>query len=387
MLNEEEKQRVELFVEKNKEQTLELVKKLASIPAPSHHEERKAAFVEKWLREQGAEGVFIDEACNVIFPYGCDEGKEIVVFMAHTDVVFPDLEPFTVTEDEEKLYAPGIKDDNADLANLLMCAKFLLEYKPIMSAGILFVANSCEEGLGNLKGSKLIYETYKEQIKESISFDGNLDAIVNRAVGSQRYRVSVKTEGGHSYGAFGNDNAIYELACVIQSLYEVQVPKKAKTTYNIGKIEGGTSINSIAQSASMLYEFRSEDRECLKMMEKTFEEVIKKYRKKGLDVTVEIMGVRPCGKDVDEKLLDELTKRHCNIIGQFTERKITVGAGSTDANTFLAHGIPANVIGTAIGGKTHTREEWIRKDSLVTGQKIGLASVLWYRTEKKKEIL
>ena len=137
----------------------------------------------------------------------------------------------------------------------------------------------------------------------------------------------------------------------------------------------------------MLYEFRSEDKECLKMMEKTFEEVIKKYRKKGLDVTVEIMGVRPCGKDVDEKLLDELTKRHCNIIGQFTERKITVGAGSTDANTFLAHGIPANVIGTAIGGKTHTRQEWIRKDSMVTGQKIGLASVLWYRTEKKKEIL
>ena len=387
MISEKQKSRIEEFVALNKELTIELVKTLTSIPAPSHQEEKKADFVKKWLEEQGAEGVFIDEACNVIFPYGCDEGKEIVVFMAHTDVVFPDLEPFTVTEDEEKLYAPGIKDDNADLANLLMCVKYLLEYRPIMSVGILFVANSCEEGLGNLKGSKQIYETYKERIKECISFDSNLDAIVNRAVGSQRYRISVRTEGGHSYGAFGNDNAIYELACVIQSLYEVQVPKEAKTTYNVGKIEGGTSINTIAQSASMLYEFRSEDRECLKIMEKTFEEVIKKYREKGLDVTVEIMGVRPCGKDVDEQLLDELTKRHCDIIGQFTERNITVGAGSTDANTFLAHGIPANVIGTAIGGKTHTREEWIRKDSLVTGQKIGLASVLWYRAEKKKEIL
>ena len=379
MLNEEEKQRVKVFVEKNKEKTLELVKKLAAIPAPSHHEERKADFVKKWMEDQGAEGVFIDEACNVIFPYGCDGEKEIVVFMAHTDVVFPDLQPFTVMEDEEKLYAPGIKDDNADLANLLMCVKYLLEYRPVMSAGILFVANSCEEGLGNLKGSKQIYEDYKERIKECISFDGNLDAVVNRAVGSQRYRVSVKTEGGHSYGAFGNDNAIYELARIIQSLYAIQVPTTAKTTYNVGKIEGGTSINTIAQSASMLYEFRSEDRVCLKTMEDAFEKVIDEYRANGLDVTVEVMGIRPCGKDVDEKALDELTQRHVKIIRQFTEREVMVGAGSTDANTFLARGIPANVIGTAIGGKTHTREEWIRKDSLVTGQKIGLASVLWYQ--------
>ena len=379
MLNEEEKQRVKVFVEKNKEKTLELVKRLAAIPAPSHHEERKADFVKKWMEDQGAEGVFIDEACNVIFTYGCDGEKEIVVFMAHTDVVFPDLEPFTVMEDEDKLYAPGIKDDNADLANLLMCVKYLLEYRPVMSAGILFVANSCEEGLGNLKGSKQIYEDYKERIKECISFDGNLDAVVNRAVGSQRYRVSVKTEGGHSYGAFGNDNAIYELAQIIQSLYAIQVPTKAKTTYNVGKIEGGTSINTIAQSASMLYEFRSEDRACLKIMEDAFEKVIDEYRANGLDVTVEVMGIRPCGKDMDEKALDELTQRHVKIIRHFTEREVIVGAGSTDANTFLARGIPANVIGTAIGGKTHTREEWIRKDSLVTGQKIGLASVLWYQ--------
>ena len=152
-----------------------------------------------------------------------------------------------------------------------------------------------------------------------------------------------------------------------------------KTTYNVGKIEGGTSINTIAQSASMLYEFRSEDRVCLKTMEDAFEKVIDEYRANGLDVTVEVMGIRPCGKDVDEKALDELTQRHVKIIRQFTEREVMVGAGSTDANTFLARGIPANVIGTAIGGKTHTREEWIRKDSLITGQKIGLASVLWYQ--------
>lgn len=383
MLSGEERQKIEQFAQAHKEETLELLKRLASIPAPSHHEAKKAAFVKSWLEQQGAEGVLIDEACNVLFPYGCDGEKEIVVFMAHTDVVFPDLEPFTVTEKDGKLYAPGIKDDNADLANLLMCVKYLLKDKPSMSVGLLFAANSCEEGLGNLKGSRAIYEKYGHRIRECISFDGNLDAIVNRAVGSQRYRVRVKTEGGHSYNAFGNENAIYKLSCIIQSLYEIQVPKKAKTTYNVGTIEGGTSVNTIAQSASMLYEFRSENSACLKEMEDAFWKVIESYRSGGLAVDVEVMGIRPCGKNVDEQALNDLTDRHTKIIRQFFEGEICVGDGSTDANTFLAHGIPANVIGTAIGGKTHTREEWIIADSLVTGQKIGLASVLWYKMKKQ----
>lgn len=378
MVNREMKQKIEEFVERNREETLVLLKNLASIPAPSHHEEKKAAFVENWLKEQGAEGVFIDQACNVLFPYGCSEEKEIVVFMAHMDVVFPDLEPFTVVEEGDKLYAPGIKDDNADLANLLMCIKFLLENRPEMPVGLLFAANSCEEGLGNLKGSRQIYEDYGARVRECISFDGNYDRIVNRAVGSKRYRIRVKTEGGHSYNAFGNDSAIYELSRIIQSLYQVPVPQKAKATYNVGKIEGGTSINSIAESACMLYEFRSEDAECLGKMEEEFERVIARYRAEGIDVKVDVLGVRPCGNQVNEKALDRLTGRHKEIIRQFSKREVITGPGSTDANTFLAHGIPSNVIGTAIGGCTHTREEWILTESLRTGQKIGLASVLWY---------
>ncbi len=378
MLNQEIKRKIEEFAERHREETLTLLKNLASIPAPSHHEEKKAAFVERWLREQGAEDVYIDEACNVLFPYGCDGDREIVVFMAHMDVVFPDLEPFTVTEEGDKLFAPGMKDDNADLANLLMCIKFLLEYRPAMPVGLLFAANSCEEGLGNLKGSRQIYQDYGDRIRECISFDGNLDRIVNRAVGSNRYRITVKTEGGHSYNAFGNANAIYELARLLQSLYEIPVPRKAKTTYNVGRIEGGTSVNSIAERASMLYEFRSEDKECLDQMEDAFERVISEYRAGGLDVQVEVLGVRPCGNHVDENAQNRLTARHTAIIRQFTDREVITGPGSTDANTFLAHGIPSNVIGTAIGGGTHTREEWILTDSLRTGQKIGLASVMWY---------
>lgn len=378
-ITKQQKQMIETFVEQNKETTRKLLNALTEIPAPSHQEQKKAAFVEQWLKMQGATSSHIDEADNVVFPYGCEKGKQIVVFMAHTDVVFPDTKPFTVTQKGDCLYAPGILDDNANLANLLMCVKFVLEYQITFPVGILFVANSCEEGLGNLKGSKKIYDTYKDRIKEFVSFDGKLDDIVDCAVGSQRYRIEVKTQGGHSYAAFGNDNAIYELARVIQSLYEVTVPTKAKTTYNVGQITGGTSINTIAQSASMLYEFRSEDEECLSIMEKQFQHIINFYKEQGLDVTVEVVGIRPCGKNIDSISLNDMTNRHKSIIRQFTDLPITVRAGSTDANIFLSHGIPSNVIGTAIGGCTHTREEWILTESLVTGQKIGLASVLQYK--------
>lgn len=374
---------VEKFVEEHKEETVELVKQLTAIPAPSHHEDKKAEFVLRWLKQQGAESAFIDEVKNVQFAYGCTEDKDIVVYMAHLDVVFPDMEPFTVIEKDGKLFAPGIKDDNADLANMLMCIKYLLTYKPALSVGLLFVANSCEEGLGNLKGSKKIYDMYKGRIREMISFDGNLDRIVNKAVGSLRYRVTVKTEGGHSYNAFGNKNAIYELSRIICDLYQVKIPTKAKTTYNVGNIEGGTSVNTIAESASMLYEFRSEDKYCLRIMEVAFENIIEKYLKEDLDITVEVLGARPCGSGVDEEELNTLTQKHVEIIQRFTDREVRVNSGSTDANTFLSHGIPSVVIGTVIGGGTHTRAEWIEKDTLVPGQKIGLASVLSYLCTEK----
>lgn len=382
ILSLEQKQQIEHFVQCHKKITLELLRSLTVIPAPSHHEEQKAMFVKEWLHKQGGTAAYIDEAYNVVFPYNCDQQNDIIVFMAHTDVVFPDTTPFTITEKGNKMYAPGIQDDNANLANLLMCAKFLLDYKPTMPVGILIVANSCEEGLGNLKGSQWIYENYGSRIKEFISFDGNFDYIVDQAVGSHRYRITVKTEGGHSYNAFGNENAIYRLSCIIQSLYQIKVPTKAKTTYNVGQIEGGTSVNTIAESASMLYEFRSEDKDCLNRMQKFFNNIIDSYQKSGLDVTVETLGVRPCSENVDKNALNQLTNRHKEIIHQFTEKEIIVQAGSTDANTFLSHGIPSNVIGTAIGGRTHTREEWLLTDSMIDGQKIGLGSVLQYQNQK-----
>ena len=225
-------------------EALDLLRALGSVPAPSHHEEKRAAFVRDWLVEQGAEHVYIDAAQNVVYPIGVTADNPVVVLMAHTDIVFPDTEPMTIREDAGRMYAPGIGDDTANLVALLMAAKYVAEHRPLPRIGVLIVANSCEEGLGNLKGSRQIMHDYAGRVMELISIDGSLDRIVNDAVGSHRMKVTIRAQGGHSYGAFGNTNAIVQMAQLITRLYEKEPPTARKTTYNVGVIEGGTTVNS-----------------------------------------------------------------------------------------------------------------------------------------------
>ena len=369
------------YIHSHVEENINLLSELGRIPAPSHQEDKRAAFVKSWLEAQGAKGVYIDEAKNVIYPVGCDDHEDIVVIMAHMDIVFPDLEPLCLEIRDGKMYAPGIGDDTANLVQLLMTVKYIIENKKKPETGILFVANACEEGLGNLKGSKAIIDTWGSRVKEFISFDGYTGGVTNDAVGSHRYQVTVKTEGGHSFGNFGNSNAIVSLASIIGTLYEKKVPTAAKTTYNVGTISGGTTVNSIAQEASMLYEFRSESRDCLKEMEQFFDSVIEMYRHMGMDLDVKVLGIRPCAGDVNREKLEALTQRSCYITELITGQPCDVGANSTDSNIPLSMGIPANTLGTIRGGRAHTREEWVDLSSVEEGFKITMAVVLHYFKE------
>ncbi len=362
----------------HEEETLELLRALGKIPAPSHHEEKRAAFVKDWLEAQGAEGVYIDDALNVIYPIGVTADNPVVVVMAHTDIVFPDTEELEMHEEDGRLYAPGIGDDTSNLVNLLMAAQYVAKHNPAPKLGVLIVANSCEEGLGNLKGSRQIMKDFEGRVTELISLDGGLDGVVNDAVGSHRMKVKITAEGGHSYGAFGNTNAIVQMAELIGRLYEKQVPEKAKTTYNVGVIEGGTTVNSICAECSMLYEYRSEDRECLAEMEAFFNGVVRQFRDRGVNVEVEVLGVRPCRGDVDAEKLRELTRRMAGILHEYTGNEIGEGAASTDANSALAVGVPAVTIGAAEGHGAHTRGEWTDLAMMAVGQKIALATVLQY---------
>ena len=359
-------------------ETMDLLKALGKIPAPSHFEDQRAAFILAWLKTLGAEKAYIDEAKNVVLPIGVTENNPVNVIMAHTDIVFADTEELPMREEDGKLFAPGIGDDTANLAALLMAGKYWLEKKETPKEGLLIVANACEEGLGNLKGSKQILKDYQGRVQEFISLDGGVAHITNDAVGSCRMKITITAQGGHSYSKFGNTNAIVQMAELIGKLYEKEPPAKAKTTYNAGVIEGGSTVNSICGQCSLLYEYRSCDRECLQEMDAFFQETIDSFRKKGFDIRVEVLGVRPCKGDVDEEKLEALTKRHRDMLFAFTGDEPRVSASSTDANSALDLGIPAVTFGVIRGGGAHTRGEWIEMDCMPQAVQIALAEVSHY---------
>lgn len=353
----------------------QLLLDLCGIPAPSNHEEKRAEFCRNWLEKAGSKEVYIDEALNVVCPIG-DDGGDLTVVMAHTDTVFPDLEPMPLREEDGKIFCPSVGDDTANLAVLMMAAKFMMENG--IGKNLLVVCNSGEEGLGNLKGSRKIMEAYGGRVKEFISFDGGVSHIYVKAVGSARYRVEVLTEGGHSYSAFGNRNAIRVLSSMIDTLYTIKVPPIGKTTYNVGTISGGTSINTIAQQAEMLFEYRSDEREGLAFMKKAFDAVIEAYRATGVTVNVTTVGDRPCDGDIDREAHEALIRKVAGAMEAVTGIAPERCAASTDANIPLSMGVPAVTGGAVIGGKAHTREEFIIEESLYPGLKIALNTLMLY---------
>ena len=374
-------EKMEKYLASSHEEAKDIVRELCRIPAPSHHEEKRAAWCADWFRRAGGQNVFIDDALNAVCEHNVTEDNDVVVIMAHTDTVFPDLEPMPFEERDGLFYSPGVTDDTGNLSSLMIAARYLLQNNIKTCCGLVIVANSCEEGLGNLKGSRKIVETYGKRIKEFITVDGTkLERIVTGAVGSHRYEVVVRTEGGHSYSAFGNRNAIFCLSSIITTLYGVKVPEDGDsvTTYNVGLINGGTSANSIAQEASMVYEYRSTSKACLKQMNTMFNKVLDAYRSMGISVECRLIGDRPCTGAVDPEAHEALIAKADESIFRILGRHGNRASSSTDANTALGIGIPAICIGGAVGGRCHTREEWLDPESLLDGSRIILDFLTHY---------
>lgn len=373
-----DKQELYQWCDDHFEEQLTLLKELAAIPAPSHHEELRAEYIRNWLVQQGAQDVYIDPTLNVVLPFGCEGRDGIRVFMAHTDVVFPDTTPLPVREESGRLYAPGVGDDTANVSALMLCAKYLLSHPACVQTPILLVFNSCEEGFGNLKGVRQIMQDYAGRVRELISFDLEYASIVSRAVGSERWKVRADTCGGHSYSAFGNPNAIACLSSLVCQLYVQPVPSISgtKTTYNVGTIQGGTSINTIAQSAEMTYEYRSDDHSCLKQMRDQFLSLIEANNSTTTHLTVTPLGERPCGNAVPVDAQNQILNRCAHAITGITGTPPVFCSASTDANIPLSMGVPATTFGLYRGAGAHTREEYIEIDSLKPGLRIALSVIL-----------
>ncbi len=365
----------EAYAEACYPEQLELLRTLGRIPAPTRQEDARAEFCRDWLLKNGAAEAEIDEAKNVVCPIGPQDG-ELIVFAAHTDVVFPDTEPLPLREEEGILAAPGIGDDTACLVDLLLAAKYLLQNGLTGRRGLLIVANACEEGLGNLDGTKALFARYGDRIRAFWSFDCYMPECINCAVGSRRYRITCRTRGGHSYSDFGRANAIEILCRLVEELYRIEPPREAVTTYNVGRFEGGTTINSIAQEASMLYEFRSTSELCLEKMEDAFRRAVEGCSDPDGTLEVELLGIRPGNGPVDPAALAAMTEKTADVIRTFCGEEPEISAASTDSNVPLSLGIPANTVGTVRGALAHTRQEWIDKRSLKPGLMIALSLML-----------
>ena len=356
------------FIELNKADMYKTLKELAIIPAPSGHEEKRAEYCLEFLKSVGGKDAYIDSALNVILPINIEGKDSVTVIGAHTDIVFGYEVPLNYEEKDGKIFCPGIGDDTVCAVILMFTAKYILENDIKPENGLVIILDSCEEGMGNLKGMRQFMNDFEGRVKEFVTYDSCFDSIADECVGSVRYNVTVKTQGGHSFGSFGNANAIVELSKIVSEIYKLQVPKKdnSHTTYNVGTIQGGTSVNTIAQNASMLCEYRSDTKECLDMMKTEFERIFESAKSDKVTVDVKVVGERPCS-NVDKALQSTLANRCKKVLDEVYGTDIYFRSGSTDCNIPLSMGIPAVNVGVYIGGKSHTREEWLEKASVPTG--------------------
>ncbi|MCI7813124.1 MAG: M20/M25/M40 family metallo-hydrolase [Lachnospiraceae bacterium] len=356
-LCEKKEEIVEKFAEENLSFLEKTLEELVQIPAPSYKEEARRSYCERWLDQFEIEHQS-DEEGNLLIPYQIREGKENVMIVAHMDTVFDENVPLHLKKEGEIWKCPGIGDNTSNVVLILLLAKFLKEYRPEFSKGIWLAVDTCEEGLGNLAGSRALMREYGDKVCGVLAVDLYRDKIYTGCIGSVRYEITAKTPGGHSFADFGTPNAIWVLSELVTRLYQYQT--EGCTTYNVGMIGGGTSVNTIAQEASMLFEYRSDSasalRTCKSYLEKCLEEA-----KKTDQVTIQcrVVGERPCMEKVDENKIEEVAEICCKKIKKNCGVMPQKAKASTDCNIPLSLGIPAVCAGFFRGGGAHTREEWL----------------------------
>lgn len=342
--------------------------KVCEIPAPTFHESKRGEYFKQRFSELGLKNVRIDSIGNVI---GERPGKgtgATLVLAAHLDTVFPPETDVRVKRSGTVLAGPGIGDDCRGLAVMLALVRALNDAKIETDGAIVFVANVGEEGLGDLRGVRHLFNgEFKGKATHFISIDGTGLGITNRAVGVVRYRVTYRGPGGHSYGSFGLPSPIHALGRAIEKISRFEVPKQPKTTFNVGKIEGGTSVNSVAHTAWMEVDLRSESKDELAKLDAALKQVVQaaleeenetwaKFGRSQAKLTVELKQVseRPAGYTAPETPIVQIAlaaDKHLQIQSRLS-------GGSTDANIPISLGVPAITIdGGGTGRGAHSLDE------------------------------
>lgn len=360
--------------------------RICSIPASPFGEQERARYLSEKFASLGLTEVEIDEEGNCLGLLAGASRSPLFVVSAHLDTVFSPETDFTVVRKENKLLAPGIADDGSGLAALMALAQAIQTQNIRTGGSILFVGTVGEEGEGNLRGVRhlLTKGRWATKVDAFLSFDGpGVDRITNRALGSRRYRVELVGPGGHSWGDFGVPNPVHALGGAVSRLAAYPAPKDPRTTFNVGHIEGGTSINSIPCKAAMEVDLRSAADAELRRLDAFFRRAVREAvdeenakRRAGdpeLKLELDLIGERPTGETPQNSPLVEMAIETTRALG-FEPR---LDQSSTDSNLPISLGIPAITLGAGgSSGSSHTLDEWYDPRDRDKGLKRGLLVIL-----------
>ena len=344
-------------------QTIEDQVRLCEVEAPPFKETKRAQVYARMFREAGLQNVRIDKAGNVLGDRPGAQPRPRLAFSAHLDTVFPEGTDVTVKREGTLLKGPGIGDDCRGLAVVLAVIRAMNQAKLQTPGSITFVGTVGEEGLGDLRGVKFLFnESLKGQIDRFVSIDGTGLGVTHLAVGSLRYRVTFKGPGGHSYGAFGLSNPMHALGRAIAAISQFEVPADPKTTFNVGRIGGGTSVNAIPFDAWFEMDLRSASPAALQSLDAKFHRAVDdavkaedaRWSKSALSVDKVLVGNRPAGQTAVTSPIVQAAVSVTRALG-FT---VTLDEGSTDSNIPMSLGIPAITIdGGGRGSGAHALDE------------------------------
>ena len=359
---------------------IDLSIQIQQIAAPTFHESKRAEFVRGSFEKEGLSQVSMDNAGNVYgllpsqFP-GRLNSQPLIV-SAHLDTVFPFDMDLSVRREDDKVFGIGIGDNSLGVAALFGLIWMLREQKMELGGDVWFVANVCEEGLGDLNGMKSVVDRFGSKVVAYLVIEGMaLGHVYHKAVGVKRYRVTAKTPGGHSWSDHGQPSAVLELSKLILQLSSLHMPSKPRTTMNVGRVTGGTSINTIPAEAWLELDLRSEGRDELIELVERVERLIEAAGRQGVSMDAEVIGARPAGEmSLDHPLIG--LAQTC-LFEQGMDAVLT--SGSTDANIPLSMGYPALVLGVTKGGGAHTENEFIETPPIEKGmeQLVGFVKKAW----------
>ncbi|HET7286356.1 MAG TPA: M20/M25/M40 family metallo-hydrolase, partial [Pyrinomonadaceae bacterium] len=360
--------------------------RICSVPASPFGEQERAEYLSRKFTELGLTEVEIDEEGNCLGLLRGASPSPLFVVSAHLDTVFSKDADFTVVKRQHKLFAPGIADDGCGLAALLALAHVIQAERIPTEGSLLFVGTVGEEGEGNLRGVRHLFTKgrWASRIDSFLSFDGpGVDRITNRALGSRRYRVELTGPGGHSWGDFGAPNPVHAIGRAVSRLASYPAPKDPRTTFNVGRIDGGTGVNSIPGSASMEVDLRSAVERELQRLDAFFRRAVKDAveeenakRRAGdplLKLKLDLIGERPTGETSPDSPLVELALEATRMLGV----EARLDQSSTDSNLPISLGIPAITLGAGgNSGCSHTLDEWYDPRGRDKGLKRGLLVIL-----------